>query len=108
MFSTISLMSRQSIGRDVKRVLLVLFVAEAATLVGSVVGLVAAHAEHVPIALVEPLFPDLGRPLDDRVNFSTHLTTHSRRLSTDVAIRRTTRRHARARVVATLNREHEM
>ena len=72
---------------DVKRVLLVLAVGEAAALVGLVVGLVAAHAEHVPTALVEPLLPDLGRPLDDRVNLSARLTTHNRRLSTDVANR---------------------
>ena len=44
MFSTISPMSRKSIGWDVKRVLLVLAVGEAAALVGLVVGLVAAHA----------------------------------------------------------------
>ena len=55
-------MSGNSIGRDVERVLLVLAIGEAAALVGFVVGLVTAHAEHVPIALVEALLPDLGRP----------------------------------------------
>ena len=87
MFSTISLMSGKSIGRNVERVLLVLTIGEAAALVGLVVGLVAAHAEDVPTALVQALLPDLGRALDDRVNLSTRLTTHNWRLSTDVANR---------------------
>ena len=59
MFSTFSLMSGKSIGRDVERILLVLAIGEAAALVGLVVELVAALAEQVPTALVGSL---LNRP----------------------------------------------
>ena len=94
MLSTIPLMSRKSNSRDVQHVLLVLAIDETAALhVGIAVRSNTVHAEHVPAALVEALLAGLVlRHVVDRlfgipVGFSLRLTTHNRRLSTDVANR---------------------
>ena len=78
MLSTMTLMKKQSIVRDVQHVLLVLAIDETAALsVGIVVGLIAVPSEHVPIALVGALLagPVLRNVVDRILEIPVGLST---------------------------------